>query len=545
MLKRVCVLLPVTLASALCQQHTHSEAKDSGPAPLLEGLGRLHHAVTTSSPQAQRYFDQGLTLVYGFNHEEAARSFRYAAKLDPQCAMAYWGVALAVGPNYNDSDIDMGRMKEAVEASQKAVALGPSMSEAERAYAAAMAKRFSLDPKADRKQLAVNYKNAMGDLMRRYPNDLDAATLYADAEMNLHPWQLWSLDGKPEAGTLEIVDVLKSVLKRDPNHVGANHLYVHATEASPHPEDAAQSAERLKTLVPAAGHLVHMPAHTYIRTGDYHAASVANEKAAAADEAYFAKYGATGMYPVMYYSHNLHFLAVSSSMEGRFAVASGAAVKVTDNATRAKGNPMAEPFVPTSMFVLIRFRRWAEVQKLPEPDKSLHLAHAFWHFGRGMADAGAGQLDAATKERAAMAAEIKSIPADAVWGYNAAHPVLDLAGLMLDANIARARHDYKQAAELFRKAAQAEDRLNYDEPPDWYLPPRESLGAVLFTDGRYAEAETVFRAELKAHPKNPRALFGLAECLRAQKKTAEEATARKDFTDGWKFADTKLTVADL
>jgi len=546
MLKRACLLIPVALASALCQQHNHSGAKDSGPAPLLDGLGHLHHAITTSNPQAQRYFDQGLTLVYGFNHEEAARSFRHAAKLDPKCVMCYWGVALAVGPNYNDSDIDMSRMKEAVETSQKAVALGAGVSENERAYAAAIAKRFSLDPKADRKQLAVNYKNAIGDVMRRFPNDLDAAVLYADALMNLHPWQLWKPDGKPEDGTLEIVDVLRSVLKRQPDHIGANHLYIHATEASQHPEDALPSAERLKTLVPSAGHLVHMPAHTFIRTGDYHAASVANEKAAAADEAYFKKYGESGMYPVMYYSHNLHFLVVSSSMEGRFAEASSAAAKVVADATpKVKYSSMAEQFVPTTMFVLVRFRKWAELQQLAEPGKSMHLAHAFWRFGRGMAYTGTGQVEKAAMDRAALAAEIKAIPADAVWGYNSAHPVLDVAALMLDANIARARRDYRQAAELLRKAAQAEDHLNYNEPPDWYLPPRESLGAVLFTDGRYAEAETTFRDELKAHPKNPRALFGLAECLRAQKKTAEEAAVRKDFEAGWKNADTKLSMADL
>ena len=546
MLKRACLLVFLAAAGVLGQQHMHSAAKETGPAPLLDGLGHLHHAITTSSPQAQRYFDQGLTLVYAFNHEEAARSFRYAAQLDPKCAMAYWGVALAVGPNYNDSDIDLNRMKEAVEASRKAVALEPNVRENERAYAEAIAKRFSLDPKADRHQLAVNYKNAMGALMRHYPNDLDAAVLYADAAMNLNPWQLWTLDGKPAAGTQEIVDVLKSVLQRAPDHIGANHLYIHATEASPHPEEAAQSAERLKTLVPAAGHLVHMPAHTYIRTGDYHGASVANEKAAAADEAYIKKYGAGGMYPVMYYTHNLHFLAVSSSMEGRFAVANAAAAKVVDAASaHVKDVPMAEQFVPTNVFVLIRFRRWAEIQKLPEPDKNMRLAHAFWRFGQGMAESGTGQMDRAVKDRSLLAAEIKAIPADAVWGYNSAHPVLDVAALMLDGNIARARRDYKQAADLLQKAALAEDRLNYDEPPDWYLPPRESLGAVLFTAGRFTEAEAAFRAELKAHPKNPRALFGLAECLRAEKKAGEEGVVRKDFTDGWKFADTKLSMGDL
>jgi tetratricopeptide (TPR) repeat protein len=546
MLKRASFLISVALASALCQQHTHApDAKETGPAPLLEGLGHFQHPVTTSNPDAQRYFDQGLTLVYGFNHDEAARSFRYAAKLDPKCAMAYWGIALAVGPNYNDSDIDMSRVKEAVAAVQKAISLGPAVSENERAYANALSKRFSLDPKANRWQLGADYKKAMGDVMKRFPDDMDAAVLFADAAMNLHPWQLWKPDGAPEAGTQEIVDVLRSVLKRAPDHIGANHLFVHATEASPHPEEALASAERLKTLAPAAGHLVHMPAHTFIRTGDYHGASVANERAAAADEAYVNKYHVTGMYPVMYYLHNLHFLAVSSGMEGDFATADQAATKMIKVVAPYAKDPMAEQYLPTKLLVLARFRKWSELEQVAEPDKSLRLAHALWHFGRGMAYTGTSQLDKAGAERAALSAEIKAVPADAKFGYNSAHPVLDLAAVMLDATMARARRDYPQAAELLRKAAQAEDRLNYNEPPDWYLPPRESLGAVLFTDGHYSDAEAVFRAELKAHPKNPRALFGLAECLRVQKKTAEQATVRKDFESGWKNADVKLSMADL
>lgn len=530
----------------LFAQHTHTEKADAGPAPLLSGLGHMHHAVTTSKPEAQRYFDQGLTLIYAFNHDEAARSFRYAAVIDPKCAMAYWGVALAVGPNYNDPDIDLSREKAAVEALQKASALAASVTESERGYIQALLKRYSTDPKADRKQLGLDYKQAMGDLMRRFPNDLDAAVIYAESAMDLRPWQLWSSDGKPAEGTLEIVQVLEGVLKKDPNHVGANHYYVHATEASPHPELASQSAERLKTLAPAAGHLVHMPAHTYIRLGDYHGASVANEIAAKADEAYVKKYHVTGMYPVMYYSHNLHFLAVSSSMEGNFAQAHEAADRlVAGMQPYLKENPMAEWFVPTRTHVLVRFRRWDDILKLPEPDKDLHLAHTCWLFARGMAYSAKGQLDKAKADREALVAETKGIPADTMLGMNPAHNELDIAALLLDASIARSRHDYKQSAELLNKAAIAEDALNYDEPPDWYLPARESLGGVLFADGRHADAEAVFRNELKAHPKNPRALFGLAECLKAQGKKEEAAKIRAEFDAGWKYADSKLSMADL
>jgi tetratricopeptide (TPR) repeat protein len=547
MLKRSTCLVLVALASGFGQQHTHpAEPKETGPAPLLDGLGHLHHAITTSNPQAQRYFDQGLTLIYGFNHEEAARSFRYAAKLDPKCAIAYWGVALAVGPNYNEPEIDQNRLKQAREAIQKAVSLEANAGKNEQAYINALSKRYSNDPKADVKQLAVNYKQAMGEVMKRYPDDLDAATLYAESAMDLRPWQLWKSNGQPAAGTLEIVDVLQSVLKRDPNHIGANHFYIHATEAGPDPEDALDSAKRLPGLTPGAGHLVHMPAHTYIRTGDYHAASAANQQAAAVDEAYVNKYHASGMYPVMYYMHNLHFLAVSSSMEGRFADADRAAVKTVANAApHTKDNPMAEWYLPTQTFVLVRFRKWPELLKLPEPDKNLHLAHAAWHFGRGMAYSGTGQSDMARAERNALAADTKALPKDAMLGFNSTHRLLDMAGWMIDANIARAQRNYKQAAALLAKTAQTEDQLNYDEPPDWYLPPRESLGAVLFLDGRHAEAEAAFRAELKAHVKNPRALFGLAECLRAQNKSAEAASVRKEFESAWKNADTQLRMADL
>ena len=547
MLKRLSVAVLLASTPGFCQQHEHAAATaDNGPAPLLDGLGHLHHAITTTKPEAQRYFDQGLTLVYGFNYDEAARSFRYAAKLDPKCAMAWWGVALAVGPNYNDPDIDAGRRKSAYENSQKAVSLAASAKPGEQGLIRALAKRYSPDPKADPKKLNVDYAQAMREVMRQNPSDSDAAVLFADAAMNIHPWQLWSHEGQPQEGTLEIVDVLEGVLKRDPNQIGANHLYIHAVEASQHPERALPSAQRLTALCPGAGHLVHMPAHIYIRTGDYHASSLANEQAVGIDQGYVSKYHVTGMYPVMYYTHNLHFLAISSCFEGRFDEANRIATKiVADMTPYAKENPMAEWFLPTKTLVLIRFRRWEEVSQLPEPDKNLRLLHAVWHFGRGMAFTGLARLDKAAAERDALTAEAKALPKEAMLGFNSAHQVFDIAAGMLDANIARGQRNYKRAAELLNKAAETEDKLNYDEPPDWYLPPRESLGAVLFTDGRYTDAEAAFRAELKAHAKNPRALFGLAECLSAEKKTADAAAVRKEFEAGWKSADVKLKMSDL
>lgn len=516
------------------------------PAPLLVGLGHLHHPITTSNALAQRYFDQGLTLVYAFNHEEAARSFSYAAKLDPKCAMAYWGIALARGPNYNEWEIDAGREKIAAEAVKKAGTLAGGSSAAEQAYIRALAKRLSTDPKADQKKLGASYRDAMREVMRRYPDDMDAAVLFADSAMDLHAWKLWRPDGKPEEGTMEAAQALESVLKRDPDNIGANHFYIHVVEASPHPEQAMASAQKLADLAPGAGHLVHMPAHIYIRTGDYHASSVSNEQAMGADRGYIDKYHVDGMYSMMYYTHNMHFLAVSSSMEGDFEHSNRVAAQITKGLTpMVKEHPELQMFLPTQTLVLVRFRRWAEIEQLPEPGKSLDQAHALWRFARGMAFSSEGKKDQAASERAAFAAEVTALPAKEAFGYNTAAQIFDIATWMLDASIARGQRDYKAAAALLTKAAQAEDALNYDEPPDWHLPPRESLGAVLFLDGRPAEAETVFRAELKAHPKNPRALFGLAECLHAQGNAAEESAARKEFEAGWKHADTHLRIEDL
>jgi tetratricopeptide (TPR) repeat protein len=538
-------LLAVMAASA--QQHDHAATPAAtGPAPLLVGLGHLHHPVTTSSALAQRYFDQGLTLVYAFNHDEAARSFEYAAKLDPKCAMAYWGIALARGPNYNESEIDADREKIAADAIRKAVALAGDSNATEQAYIRAFATRVSAVPKADQKKLGANYRDGMREVMRQYPNDLDAAVLFADAAMDLHAWMLWKPDGKPEEGTIEAEQALESVLNRDPDNIGANHFYIHVMEESSHPEQAMASAQKLARLAPGAGHLVHMPAHVYIRTGDYHAASVSNQQAMGADRGYIDKYHVNTMYSMMYYTHNMHFLAVSSSMEGDFVHANRVAAQITQGlAPFIKDHPEAESFLPTQAFVLVRFRRWAEIEQLPEPDKKLYQAHALWRFARGMAFSGEGKAEQADSERTAFVAEVEGVPEKVPYGYNTAKQIYAIAGWMLDANIARAHRDYKQAEVLLTKAAEAEDALNYDEPPDWYLPPRESLGAVLLLDGHPKDAEAVFRAELKAHAKNPRALFGLAESLHAQGNASEEAEVRKEFEESWKHADMQLRTEDL
>lgn len=538
------ILLLLLSASAAAAQHQHSST-DANPTSLIPDLGKHHHPVSTRNREAQRFFDQGITLVYGFNHDEAMRLFKRAAELDPQLAMAYWGIALAVGPNYN-LDVDPDREKAAYEAIEKARSLASNASEKERAYIEALRKRYTNDPKADLKKHAADYKSAMEELVRRFPDDLDAATLYADSMMVLKPWQLWSADGKPAEGTEEIIRVLESVLKRDPDHIGANHLYIHAVEASPHPERALASAERLRTLVPAAGHLVHMPAHIYMRTGDYSEAARSNAIAAGVDRAYIEKSKAQGVYPLMYYSHNLHFLAIASSMAGRFEDAIKAAGQLNAYLTPfAKEMQMIDSFLPTPTLVLVRFRRWDDILKSPEPAQTTPVANAFWHFGRGMAYAATGKIEQAQAEQKIFADAEKTFPADGVLGLNSLTNIMKVANSMLGAKIAFAKSDRKTAIELLKQAVAAEDALRYDEPPDWVLPARESLGGALLLSGDYPEAEKVFRAALKQYPRSGRSLFGLLESLNRQGKKGDAAAVQKEFRAAWKNADTQLRIEDL
>lgn len=520
-----------------------------GSVVLMPGLGQHHHTISTKNPEAQRFFNQGLTLVFGFNHEEAARSFQRAAASDPQSAMAFWGIALALGPCINNPDVDPPHEKAAYEAVQRALLLAPAASERERDYIRALSNRYSSDPKTDLRKLDVQYANAMRELFKRYPDDLDAAALYAESLMDLHPWKLWSLDGHPTEGTEEIIAVLESVLRRDPNHLGANHYYIHATEASPHPEWALASARRLETLAPAAGHLVHMPAHTYMRAGDYSAAAHSNAVAADVDRQYLRESGTTGsMYDMMYYCHNLQFLAASYSMEGDFAHAKQAADELAAHVgPLVHDMPAAEVYVPYPIFVLVRFHRWDEVLKLPPPNRGLAMTTAFWHFARGSAFTAKAQIAMAEAERTSLETARKETPADLEFSFffNKAQAFLELAENLLDARIATAKGDHEQAIKYWEKGVEIEDKLNYGEPPEWFYPVRESLGASLLLNGQAERAEIVFRVDLKQYPRNPRSLFGLLKSLEAQKKSSNVEEVRGQFEAAWKHADTTLTVEDL
>jgi tetratricopeptide (TPR) repeat protein len=514
----------------------------------MTGLGNLHHPVSTHSPEAQQFFDQGLRLIYAFNHDEAARSFRRAADLDPKLAIAYWGIAEAVGPNYNDPASD-DRFQQAHEAIQKAVDLSANASPSDQAYIQAMALRFPADLKADRRQAAEAYHDAMREVMKKFPDDLDAATLFAESGMDLHPWGLWHPDGTPETGTEEIVAALESVIRRDPNHMGAVHYYIHAVEASPSPERALAGANRLASLAPAAGHIVHMPAHVYIRTGDYASAVKTNQEAAAVDRAYIKSSGAQGIYPMMYYSHNLHFIAMCSAMNGDYAEAKKNADLLAEHVgPHVKDMPPLEGFMTIPMAVDVRFHRWDDILKMPQPDPSMKTATVFWHFARGMALAATGKVSQAEEEHKIIAEAEKNTPEDVVFTMpvnNKAKDIMKIAQNVLGAKIAMTKKDNAGAIAMLTEAVAVQDSLKYGEPPDWFFPVRESLGAALLMNGDAAGAEKVFRADLERNPRNPRSLFGLQEALSAQGQQYDAGFVKRQFSASWKGGSVPLNLNDL
>jgi tetratricopeptide (TPR) repeat protein len=518
------------------------------PVTLVTGLGDLHHPVSTHNPQAQQFFDQGLRFIYAFNHDEAARSFQHAAELDPKLAMAYWGVAEAVGPNYNDP-ADPDRYKQAHEAVEKAVDLSAAASPSEQAYIQALAKRYPADPASDLKKAAEDYRDAMRQVVSEFPDDLDAATLFAEAGMNLHPWGLWHTDGTPEAGTEEIVSTLESVIKRDPNHLGAIHYYIHAVEASSSPERALAGANKLAALAPGAGHIVHMPAHVYIRTGDYDAAVRTNEKAAEVDRAYIKATGVQGIYPMMYYSHNLHFIAMCSAMNGNYLKSRKNADLLTQNVgPHVKDMPPLEGFMTIPVAVEIRFHHWNEILKMPHPDAAMKTATVFWHFARGLALAGTGKVTEAEAEYKIVSAAEEATPPDVIFQMpinNKAKDILEIAKDVLGAKIALAKKDSAGAIAMLREAVAIQDTLKYGEPPDWFYPVRESLGGALLMSEDAAGAEKVFRADLDRNPRNPRSLWGLHQALLQQKREYDAGFIQKEFEASWKGGAHVLKLDDL
>ncbi|RJP73042.1 MAG: hypothetical protein C4532_05095 [Candidatus Abyssobacteria bacterium SURF_17] len=541
-------LYQAVLVMALMSFVVPAFGQDSGQlAPLLEGIGRYHYAISTDSPDAQRFFDQGLILSYGFNHAEAERSFREAARLDPDCAMCYWGIALVLGPNIN-APMSAEANPKAYEALQKALELAPQATEKERALTNALAKRYVENPPEDRAPLDGAYADAMREVVKRFPDDVDIAALFAEALLDTHPWNYWSKEGAAQPWTPEIVATLESVLKRAPEHPGALHFYIHATEASPEPQKAERYADTLSKLVPGTSHLAHMPSHTYIRIGRYHDATLANQRALAEDRTYIAECRAQGIYPLAYMPHNSHFLWYSAMMEGRYALSMQAARETGahgqhDMMSHPAFGPLMQHFSVIPLYGQVRFGKWDEILKESKPASGLPYPMGVWHYARGMAFVRKGQPGQAAEELnnlKIMAAD-PSLEGQKVWDANSTADLLQIGVEVLAGELGAKQPDYESAIQHLARAVRLEDALIYIEPPDWHFPVRQSLGAVLLEAGRPAEAEQVYREDLRSNPENGWSLYGLAQSLRRQGKTDEAAQVEERFKSAWAYADVKLT----
>jgi len=516
-------------------------------AHLFEGLGDFHRKSATKSPEAQQFFDQGMRFLWAFNHDESTRSFARAAQLDPDCAACYWGVALTVGPNYNLPVMAPPRAQVAFDALTKAQNAAAHASPADRALIGALAKRYPnaqpLDPSNSAPILAA-YAQAMKAVAAQFPGDLDVQTLYAESMMNLNAWRLWTAEGKAAPGTEEIVATLESVLKRDPRHPGANHYYVHTLEASQHPETAVPAAERLRGMMPAAGHLEHMPAHIMQRVGRYEEAAEANRKGADADKSYFAMTQPPDYY-AMYTGHNYQFLAYSAAMEGRRAetleAVRNSRETISDEMLLAMPGfdwPLAEEYAAT-----VRFGLWEDMIAKPAPNPKLPALTGGYLYAKGMALASKGRIDEAKATLAQLQRLAASLPADTPAGFNRAKDVFAVATAMVQARIASGGHHPDEAISLLREAVAKEDTLAYDEPKDWFFPVRQVLGAELMAAGRAPDAEAVYRKDLEQNPANGWSLFGLQAALRAQNKTDAAAKVEREFRAAWKNADVMLTAS--
>ncbi len=513
-------------------------------ARLFEGLGDFHRAVTTSSALAQQYFDQGMRLLWAFNHDESTRSFAKAAEADPSCAACFWGVALTAGPNYNFPAMQEPRAQVAWEALRKAEENAAHASAVEQGLIAALAKRYPtprpLAP-ADAPAVLGAYASAMREVAGRFPDDLDVQTLCAEAEMNLNAWKLWTADGKPAAGTLEIEARLESVLRRNPSHPGANHYYIHVMEASPEPGKALASAQRLRGMAPASGHLEHMPAHILQRVGRYEEAAEANRRGVAADRAYFTATAAPDYY-LMYLAHNYSFLAYSAAMEGRKAETLEAVQSVAQTVSVDMMLAMGDSGwnLTQQYAALVRFGLWDEMIALLAPDPRAKGLTAGYLYGRGVALAARGRIDEAKEALGGLQRLSTAGPADSAAGYNTLHDVLAVAQPIVAARIAASEGRGEEAIRLLEEAVAAEDRLAYNEPSDWFFPTRHLLGAQLLQSGQAARAEQVYRDDLRRNPGNGWALEGLTAALRAQGRSRDAAHAARELEAAWRHADMRL-----
>lgn len=516
-------------------------------APLFTDMGTNQHPITTKSSQAQRYFDRGLILAYGFNHAEAAHSFREAIKLDPDCAMCNWGLAYVLGPNIN-AKMENDAVPESYQAMQQAIKLAKNSSESEQAYIQALAKRYTNLPVTDRSSLDIAYAKAMKQVVQQYPDDLDAATIYAEALMDTMPWSYWTKEKEPKPETQEILDTLESVLERDPNHIGANHLYIHVVEGAK-PQLGIAAADRLRNLVPNSGHLLHMPSHIYIRVGRYHDAVIANQKAIAVDNDYLTQCHAQGIYSLAYIPHNHHFLWFVATLEGDSFLATttgkNIAAMVEPQMMREPGMGTLQHFYSIPLFTSIRFGQWDEILATPQPEADLKYPTGVWHFARGLAYTAQDKIAQAQQEleQLDLLARDPELETVTIWDINTSQNILKIATEVLRGELAAKQGDYLQAIAHLRQAVTLEDALTYDEPADWSIPVRQYLGAALLKDHRFAEAEQVYREDLALYPNNGWSLFGLVQSLQAQGKESEAQMTQQQFDSAWQYADVQLTAS--
>jgi len=544
-------VLVAALAAAACTggggpSATPAAATKPEAPPLLE-MGSHHFAISSQVPLTQRYFDQGIAQTYGFNHAKAIRDFAYAAKLDPTCAICSWGAALAYGPNIN-WPMDAAAAKAAWAALQEAQARALNASPLEQDLIAALAKRYAADAPAERAALDRAYADAMIALRAKYPEHVDVAVLAAEAIMDTTPWNYWDESFAPRELTPLVVEYLEWALAREPNHLGANHYYIHLQEL-PAPEKAEAAADRLLPLAPAAGHLVHMPSHIYWRVGRYQDAVNANIAGAKADETLLAMCG-PGNYPLygaLYYPHNVHFITVSAAAQGAsqsaIAEARRLAMAVKD---KVEAIPPAEDFMTLPELMLVRFGKWDALLAEPAPPEGRAYQGGIHHFARGMAFARLGRIAEAEGELVAVqtaAADPRAAQLMANGGSTSTGTLLALAADQLEGEIAAAQGDTAGALEALEAAVERQDGLVYTEPPPWFMPTRQALGAVLLQAGRAADAEGVYRKDLEQHPKNGWSLHGLAQALNAQGKRDEAAWAEQGFAQAWKYADVKLAAS--
>lgn len=541
------IAFTLLLALAACSPTPRDDAGAAAAPPLFETFGDLHRDIGTRVPQAQRYFDQGLRLAYGFNHEAAARAFAEAERLDPKCAMCAWGQALVLGPNIN-LPMAPDLAADATMLAVRAQSLSANATPADRALIEALVKRYSTPAPEDRKPLDEAYAQAMGEAHKQFPEDDDIAALYAESLMDLTPWAYWNAQGQPTQYTDAIVSTLETVLKRNPRHIGAAHYFIHAVEASEHPERAEPYADTLAGLAPGSGHLVHMPAHVYIRVGRYHDATLSNLAASTADKDFLAVCrGSNGAYPLGYVPHNWHFAAMTAALHGSRTLALQAADQTAQRVDPAQMEAMhfMQQFVVTPLFAKVRFGEWDAILAEKAPPADLPFPRAIWHFARGMAlvrqrKAGEGQKEFLKLQAIAKDPAMQKV---VLFDINRADHVLAVAENLLRGEIALARGDRKGGIAALRKAVEAEDRLNYNEPPDWPLPVRPYLGAALLDAGRAKEAVVVYQEDLKRFPKNGWSLFGLAQAQKKLKQKDAAAETERLQASAWQWADVKLTAS--